>query len=157
MGQVMHHFGITVSDLDRSVPFYTGYFDLTEVKRVPIVGEQISSAVGIAGVSMTCCLLAGDNTILELIEYDSPDGRPYERANSDVGAVHPCFAVDDIEALYERMKADGVHFHHAPLELGWETKMAYCLDPDGINIELLQPGAELKLANLLSESALQES
>jgi catechol 2,3-dioxygenase-like lactoylglutathione lyase family enzyme len=157
MGQVMHHFGITVSDLDRSVPFYTGYFDLTEVKRVPIVGEQISDAVGIEGVSMTCCLLAGDNTILELIQYDSPDSRPYGLANSDVGAVHPCFAVDDIEALYERMTADGVHFHHAPLELGWDTKMAYCQDPDGINIELLQPGAELKLDNLLAESSATQA
>jgi catechol 2,3-dioxygenase-like lactoylglutathione lyase family enzyme len=157
MGQVMHHFGITVSDLDRSVPFYTRYFDLTEVKRVPIVGEQISDAVGIEGVSMTCCLLAGDNTILELIQYDSPDSRPYGLANSDVGAVHPCFAVDDIEALYERMTADGVHFHHAPLELGWDTKMAYCQDPDGINIELLQPGAELKLDNLLAESAASQA
>jgi catechol 2,3-dioxygenase-like lactoylglutathione lyase family enzyme len=150
MGQVMHHFGITVSDLDRSVPFYTGYFDLTEVKRVPIVGDAISSAVGIDGVEMTCCLLAGDNTILELIEYTSPDGRSYGLANSDVGAVHPCFAVDDIDSLYERMKADGVHFHHPPQVLGWETKMAYCLDPDGINIELLQPGAELKLPTLLA-------
>lgn len=157
MGQVMHHFGITVSDLDRSVPFYTGYFDLTEAKRVPIVGDEISSAVGIEGVSMTCCLLAGENTILELIEYESPDSRPYGLANCDVGAVHPCFAVDDIEALYERMTADGVHFHHAPLELGWDTKMAYCLDPDGINIELLQPGAELQLENLLSSGAATSS
>jgi catechol 2,3-dioxygenase-like lactoylglutathione lyase family enzyme len=153
MGQVMHHFGITVSDLDRSVPFYTGYFDLTETKRVPIVGPPISNAVGIEGVNMTCCLLAGDNTILELIEYTSPDSRPYKLENSDVGAVHPCFAVDDIEALYERMTADGVHFHHAPQELGWETKMAYCVDPDGINIELIQPGPELKLPTLLAEGA----
>ena len=153
MGQVMHHFGITVSDLDRSVPFYTGYFDLRETKRVPIVGEKISSAVGIDGVSMTCCLLAGENTILELIEYASPDSGSYSLVNSDVGAVHPCFAVDDIDALYGRMTADGVHFHHPPQELGWETKMAYCLDPDGINIELLQPGAELLLPTLLSEGA----
>lgn len=152
MGQLMHHFGITVSDLDRSVPFYTGYFELVEIKRVPLVGEGISTAVGIDDVEMTCCLLAGENVVLELIAYDAPRSRPYTLANSDVGAVHPCFAVGDIDALYERMAADGVHFHHAPQELGWGTKMAYCVDPDGINIELLQPAGELLLANLLAEA-----
>jgi catechol 2,3-dioxygenase-like lactoylglutathione lyase family enzyme len=149
----MHHFGITVSDFDRSVPFYTGYFDLTEIKRVPLVGEGISSAVGIEDVQMTCCLLAGENTVLELITYDSPRSRPYSLGNSDVGAVHPCFAVADLDALYTRMQADGVHFHHPPQELGWGTKMAYCLDPDGINIELLQPAGELLLGNLLAEAS----
>lgn len=154
MAQLMHHFGITVSDLDRSVPFYTRYFDLTEVKRVPIVGEAISTAVGVDDVHMTCCLLACENTILELIEYSSPkEGRPYGLRNVDVGAVHPCFAVDDIDALYQRMKSDGVYFHTEPVELGWNTKMTYCLDPDGINIELLQPSGELLLKNLLASAA----
>ncbi|HEX3511894.1 MAG TPA: VOC family protein [Solirubrobacteraceae bacterium] len=153
MGQLMHHFGITVDDLDRSVPFYTGYFDLVEIKRVPLSGEGISTAVGIENVEMTCCLLAGENTVLELITYDAPSSRPYKLSNSDVGAVHPCFAVDDIDALYERMSGDGVVFHHEPQELGWGTKMAYCVDPDGINIELLQPAGELLLPNLLAEAS----
>lgn len=149
----MHHFGITVSDLDRSVPFYTEYFDLTEAKRVPLEGDGISTAVGIEKVSMTCCLLACENTILELIEYSNPKGRDYGLANNDVGAVHPCFAVADLDSLYERMKADGVYFHAAPQVLGWETKMAYCQDPDGINLELLQPGPELRLPVILGAAA----
>ncbi len=148
----MHHFGLTVSDLDRSVAFYTGYFGLSEVMRPRLEGAGISSAVGRPDAKLTASLLVGRNTILELLQYERPAGRSYELTNSDVGAAHPCFVVDDVQALYERMAGDGVVFHNPPQDLGWETLMAYCLDPDGINVEILQPGPELELDQLLGRA-----
>ena len=148
----MHHFGITISDLDRSVPFYTKYFELREVLRTPIEGTGISTAVGLPDVSMTLSFLAGRNTILELLQYSRPVSCPYGLTNADVGAAHPCFVVDDLQSLYERMTADGVTFNQRPQVLGWQTLMTYCLDPDGINVELLQPGPELELDTLLSRA-----
>lgn len=149
MGLPLHHFGMTVSNLDRSVGFYTGYFDVVETRRIPLTGDRISSVAGVSGVSMTCALLAAENVLMELIEYTEPKGEPYRLRNCDIGSAHPCFSVEDLDALYERMVADGVHFYGKPVELGWDSKMTYCSDPDGITVQINQPGPELLLPVLL--------
>jgi catechol 2,3-dioxygenase-like lactoylglutathione lyase family enzyme len=152
MATQVHHFAITVSDMERSVAFYTRHFDLKEILRADLVGEGISSAMGIPDSDLEAVLLAGENTIFELLAFRTPKGRPYQSTHADVGAAHPCFVVDDLDTLYERMTAEGVVFNAPPQVLGWETKMAYCRDPDGLVIEVLQPGEPLKLDNLLRQS-----
>jgi hypothetical protein len=54
--------------------------------------------------------------------------------------------IDDVDVMLIAgvnpiVSADGVRFNSPPQVLGWETKMAYCLDPDGLAIEVLQPGS----------------
>lgn len=152
MTSVFHHFGFTVSDLDRSSQFYTEYFDLVEVERNRLTGVEISESVGVPDADLLTCHLAGQNTILELLQYEASRGGTFELGNAEVGAAHPCLIIDDLDALYERMKADGVRFHAAPRIFLGHTKMAYCLDPDGISIELLEPGAALELSTLLARA-----
>ena len=153
MATSVHHFCMTVSDMDRSVEFYTRYFDLEPVLRTDLNGEKISAAMEIPDTDLEAVLLAGANILFELIQYRSPKGEPYSATPADVGVAHPCFAVEDLDATYARMTADGVHFTVAPQELGWETKMTYCHDPDGLIVELLQPGPPLALERLLGREA----
>jgi catechol 2,3-dioxygenase-like lactoylglutathione lyase family enzyme len=153
MPTMIHHFAVTVSDMDRSVEFYTRYFDLQEILRTDLTGEKISAAMAIPETDLEAVLLAGDNVIFELIQFRRPRGSEHAGNHADVGAAHPCFVVEDLDELHARMSADGVHFNAPPQVLGWDTKMAYCLDPDGLVIEVLQPGPELELSHLLGQEA----
>lgn len=150
--QVLHHFGITVSDLDRSIDFYTKYFELAQTLSVPMEGEGISAANAVPGTKLTACFLVGDNTVLELIAFDTPKGRPNDLGSSDVGAAHPCFVVEDLDSLYQRMVDDGVEFNAPPQVLVFDTKMAFCVDPDGLSLELLEPGPELALSKVIADA-----
>ena len=92
--------------------------------------------------------LAGDNVLLELIQYDSPHPRPFAGRNSDVGVMHLCFEVDDIEAAHRELVERGVHVNADPVVLQdgdgvsagalAGTKILYLRDPDGIQLELFQ-------------------
>jgi uncharacterized glyoxalase superfamily protein PhnB len=60
--------------------------------------------------------------------------------------------VEDLDATYEAMRADGVPLHAHPAQLGAGTKMMYVRDPDGIMVEVIQPAQDISLARLLSLS-----
>lgn len=153
MAAAVHHFCLTVSDIDRSVEFYSGYFGLEEVLRTDLSGADISAAMEIPDTDLEAVLLAGENTLIELIRFRNPRGREFSAIHADVGVSHPCFAVEDLDATYARMKADGVHFNVPPQVLGWETKMTYCRDPDGLIVEILEPGGPLTLQHLIGARA----
>lgn len=151
----VHHVGVTVSDVERSSAFYCKYFDLQEIGRWPLSGEKISRSSKVDGADLTCALLATADrkVVVELIEYHSPAGQPYQLRNNDVGAAHVCFFVDDLADLVGRMTADGVKLNAPIQELVEGTPMVYLEDPDGINVEVLQPGPGLTPADLLGVSA----
>ncbi len=79
--------------------------------------------LGMPGAHLKGALLkAGDHT-LELFEYLSPKGKPYDRRTCDVGPCHIAFLVADIHEWYEALSAKGVHFNSPPqaVEVGGET------------------------------------
>jgi catechol 2,3-dioxygenase-like lactoylglutathione lyase family enzyme len=61
--------------------------------------------------------------------------------------MHLCFEVDDLDNVYQRMESAGLTFHGPAitfepqdgLKYGAGTKVAYFKDPDGTNLELIQP------------------
>lgn len=146
----LHHVGIPVASLERSVAWYTETLGLIANKTAPGSGEALSLAVEIPNTEMNVAFLAvGDHVLLELLEYTSPRGVPYELRNCDIGAVHVCFEVDDIVGAYEELSRAGVKFNHPPIKLGEGAgdlagySFVYFRDPDGVQLELFQlrPGA----------------
>ena len=64
----VHHTGITVSDLDRSVAFYERLgFEVAE--RMEEEGEEVERGVGVPGAKLRVAMLEGPNSRLELIQY----------------------------------------------------------------------------------------
>jgi catechol 2,3-dioxygenase-like lactoylglutathione lyase family enzyme len=146
----IHHAGLTVGELERSVKFYTRYFGLRVLSRNELRGRMISAQTDLEGVLMDTAMLAGDNALLELLCYRSPEGRPAALRACDPGAAHVCMVVADLDATYDAMRADGLPLHARPAQLGAGTKMMYVRDPDGIMVEVIQPSEDISLARLLT-------
>ena len=63
-----------------------------------------------------------------------------------MGASHLCFLVEDLPALYEQLREQGVDsFVSPPVEVDTGVNKGgyalYLRDPDGISVELFQPPA----------------
>ena len=152
----MNHIGVPVSDLDRSVRWYKDVLGIeptgvTIAARTPAIGEVVE----VENPSMRASFaLAGDNVLLELIQYESPRPRPFDGRNCDVGVMHLCFEVPDLEAAHRDLVTQGVHVNAPPVVLqsgdGVEagslagTTILYLRDPDGIQLELFElPGEDV--------------
>jgi catechol 2,3-dioxygenase-like lactoylglutathione lyase family enzyme len=151
MSVEVHHVGIAVGDLDRSVAFYTANFGLREIARNHLEGEGISEQTGLPGTKIDVALLAGTNTVLELLHYRQPVGEPFRLRTCDPGSAHVCLVVADLDGLYEQMRSRGIELHARVVKLlDDDTKMVYVRDPDGITVELLEPTEAVSLTTLLA-------
>lgn len=146
--RAVHHVGITVRDLDVSVAFYHDLLGLPFV--VPptpwFEGDHLARGLGVAPpVSLRVALfqVGQGTTWFEILQYRSPASRT-DRAlvQSDIGAAHVAFHVDDIEMTYADLRAKGVAFNSEPNTIdegplaGW--RWVYLKDPDGHTIELVE-------------------
>lgn len=156
MQSTVHHFGFSVENLDKSIDFYNAAFGLEVVDRCIFSGPELSEVVNVPNATLEYAFMAGENVILELIEYKEPKGRPYELRNNDIGTGHICFVVDDLDATYERLLKLGVRFNSPPRAAPMDPpfcglKYTYCRDVNGLTIELYQPGTgDLSLPKLLA-------
>jgi catechol 2,3-dioxygenase-like lactoylglutathione lyase family enzyme len=133
----VHHTGITVSDLDRSIDFYERLgFELTA--RIEEEGEEVERGVGVPGAKLRVATLEGRNGRLELIEYLEPADGPSPHPNNGIGAAHVCVEVEDVDAAVAELREQGIEFHSDPVTHEAGIRWAYAKDPDGITAELLQ-------------------
>ncbi|OYR55495.1 VOC family protein [Halorubrum halodurans] len=131
-----HHAGITVSNLDRAVAFYTDVFDLEVVADFSVGGEAFADAVDVAGASASFAHLAADGIRVELVEYD-PEGEPMPARSLDrPGATHLGLSVDDVDAFHGDL-ADDVETLSGPRTTESGTTILFVRDPDGNLIEVL--------------------
>lgn len=144
MIQGVHHTCITVSNLERSIEFYRDLLglELVMTEESERSGDDRSKALGVAKAKVKLAILRAGQAQVELIEYVSASGRPYDRNNNDVGAMHIAFQVEDIAAVYQRMVDQGVRFTSPPTTIpagpmeGW--RWTYFYDPDGVSLEIIQ-------------------
>jgi lactoylglutathione lyase len=144
--QGVHHAGVTVADLDRSLAFYRDVLGL----EVFVVAERsdatIGQIVGYPGASLKLafCGVPGDSARIELLEYLEPRGDAADGETFRPGTGHVCFRVDDIDTLHRRIAEAG----YAPRSTAPVTiaqgpnagaRSFYVRDPDGYTVELFQP------------------
>lgn len=121
MLQKVEHIGIIVSDLDRSIAFYTTVLGLPLRKRVRL-NETTELAF----------LTVGDSEI-ELIHKNPPVDAPLD------GVVnHVAFTVADVAGTLAHLRRHGVALlNEAPVELGpLGARAAFFRGPDGEKLEL---------------------
>ncbi len=138
----MNHTGFVVSDLDRSVDFYTNTVGLKLVRRLERDGGPISHLLGYEDTRIKGAILGFDDDgghVLELIEYINPSSA--ERPTSEravLGASHLAFNVTDINGTFDRMIAAGAIELAPPVEIMPGRVGCYLQDPDGNWVELLE-------------------
>jgi catechol 2,3-dioxygenase-like lactoylglutathione lyase family enzyme len=141
--------GIPVRSLDRSLPWYRDVLGIVDANITGGGGgPEISEAIQVEGASLRFAFMALGDVKLELLQFDTPESADYSGRTCDVGVLHICFQVDDIEATYQALTAMGVRFNAAPIRLGPENgplanhAFAYFRDPDGIQLELFEVPAD---------------
>jgi len=118
----LEHINLTVSDLDRSIAFYTDLLDLQTRWKGPIDGERLGAHIG------------DDRSYLAMFE-GSTDG-PVDHDYSRPGINHFGFIVDDLDDARRRLDRLGATVH---LEADYEPgRRIYCFDPDGNEVELVE-------------------
>jgi len=141
----LHHTGYTVSDLDRSVAFYGDLLGCEVIATQEKEGGYLAAIVGYpdAHVRMAHLRVPGSEHVIELFEYMAPQGGKADVEPRNVGASHLCFVVDDLRALYERLRGRGIaSFVSPPVDVDTGINRGalglYLRDPDGITVELFQ-------------------
>ena len=143
------HFSFTVSDIERSVTWYTERLGLELVHRQRQESVYTGTLVGMAGAVLEIARLdipgrppGPSGHLLELIQYVRPEGVVIPLLTNSPGVAHLAFIVDDIHERYERMRHASVEFRNPPVYItagtntgGWAC---YCSGPDGETLELLQ-------------------
>jgi len=144
----LHHTCYTVSDLDRSVAFYRDVLGCEVMAEQEKEGGYLAAIVGYpdAHVRMAHLRVPGAEHVIELFEYLAPVGTRADVEPRNVGASHLCFLVEDLPALYEQLREQGVDsFVSPPVEVDTGVNKGgyalYLRDPDGISVELFQPPA----------------
>ncbi|MBI2906688.1 MAG: VOC family protein [Chloroflexi bacterium] len=137
--------GVTVGDLDRSLAFYRDFLHMKVERTYEASGAAIEEATGLPGAHMRVAMLrfediSGDH-LLKLIQYLSPQGKKLFGARlCDVGASHISVCSDQVQQLYDELRARDVKFVSPPVSPNPqrpEAMFTYFLDPDGVAIELL--------------------
>lgn len=150
--QAIHHAGLVVSDLDRSIYFYHDILGLPFANEPTpwFEGPDLERGVGVPGATLRqVCLWVGETSTMELIEYGNrPATSTRPIPNNHLGAAHICFRVEDIRASKAELESKGVTFYsdinvvdEGPLA-GW--RWCYFSDPDGLALELIEVAYYLK-------------
>lgn len=136
----IHHVGISISNLERAIEFYTSMFDMQLVAQFPFAGPMYSSVMGLKDANGRMAVVRKDSLMLELFEFTISESghKDPNYPVSDRGISHFGIDVEDIEATYERLLAGGVRFHSPVTTFPSGMKAAYGRDLDGNVFELLE-------------------
>lgn len=140
----LSHFGICVTDLRRSIDFYTALgFTKAEGFELPCgIDTPIDTLLEMRGAHLVGQFMRRtDGTAIELLSFESPPAiGPNRRAMNELGYTHMSFHVDDLEAAMAAVEAAGgtVHRHTRTYFDDAGMHAVFCSDPDGVRIELMQ-------------------
>jgi catechol 2,3-dioxygenase-like lactoylglutathione lyase family enzyme len=147
----IHHVAIHTPDLDRLTAWYRDVvgFEVVEASRFAWENSpEIDQIVGLSGSAARGVMMRAANAYIEFFEYAKPGPSNTERLHPyDHGYTHIALDVTDIDAEYERLKANGMTFHAPPAGVeGGRIRSIYGRDPDGNILELQQLASDHDMA-----------
>lgn len=116
---------LTVESVAKSVEFYGGTLGL----EVAYHSEPAFAMIKVGGQ------LGGTIGLLSVAEARKEGAEKMSPAQKR--AIHIEFTTDDLDSLYEELKARGMTFHEPPHDEPWERVMTG-YDPDGYSVEIAQ-------------------
>lgn len=143
----IHHLGMTVSDIERSIEFYRDLLGMELIGRRPsVTADYVAKQTGYESVELNVAsfrVSPGSKQSLEVVQYMTHAGEPSDGATNRAGNSHLCLLVDDLRAGHKELQSRGVRFKSDPVEISAGPNkgglVVYLYDPDGYMLELFQP------------------
>ena len=138
--------GMTVSDMDRSVEFFSKVLSFEKVSDVELHGAEYEKLQGLFGLRMRVVRMKLGDELIELTEYLAPQGRPIpvDWRSNDHAFQHIAIVVSDMDKAYQQLRSHKVrHASTGPQTIPESNKAAagirafYFKDPDGHNLEII--------------------
>ena len=118
------HTGITVPNIAEAVDFFTNVIGCKKATSFgPFSDDKGTFMTDLAGVDAKAAIneitlmRCGFGSNIELFEYTSPDQRDLQQKNSDIGAFHIAFYVDDVAAAKDYLDKKGVATRLGPFPI----------------------------------------
>ncbi|WP_414468267.1 VOC family protein [Methanobacterium sp. ACI-7] len=116
---------IAVDNLEEEIKFYTNVLGFEENRRfTPEKGVNVAFLKG-----------EGDS-MLELVEGMD---KQYPQMKDQKGLFMVGLEVENMEKTARELKDEGIEFTRGPIDTANGTKIAFLKDPQGVQIELIQP------------------
>src|SRR5262252_7886107 len=137
--------GMTVSDMDRAVEFYSA-LTFRKVSDVEVLGDEFEHLEGVFGARMRIVRMQLGNEYLDLTQYLAPPGQPIpvDSRSNDLWFQHIAIVVRDMDEAFQQLRTLKVQFvSTGPQTLPPSIKAAagikafYFRDPDQHNLEVI--------------------
>jgi catechol 2,3-dioxygenase-like lactoylglutathione lyase family enzyme len=138
--------GMTVSDMDRSLEFFSKVLSFEKTSDVEVYGAEYEKLQGLFGLRMRVVRMKLGDEIIALTQYLAPDGRPIPAGwrSNDRWFQHIAIVVSDMDKAYQHLRGHKIrHASTGPQTLPASNKAAagirafYFKDPDGHNLEII--------------------
>ena len=138
--------GMTVSDMDRSLEFFSKVLSFEKISDVEVYGSEYEKLQGVFGLRMRVVRMKLGDEFVELTEYLAPQGRPIpvNSRSNDYWFQHIAIVVSDMDKGYRHLRSHKVrHASSGPQTIPASNKAAagirafYFKDPDGHNLEII--------------------
>ena len=136
------HVGIVVSDLEKSVNFYSNIFNFKIKRKMDESGIFFENLLGQKNIRAPTVKMSdsSDEISLELLHFNpNQNSRTTPPNCTDVGPTHFALTVDNIDSIYNKLvKGNYVTISKPLLSDDKLAKVFFCKDPDGSLIEIVE-------------------
>jgi catechol 2,3-dioxygenase-like lactoylglutathione lyase family enzyme len=139
--------GMTVSDVERSVDFFSTVLSFEKISDVELAGPDYEHLEGVFGLRMRVVRMRLGSESIELTQYLAPRGRPVpaDSRSNDRWFQHVAIIVSDMERAYQHLRSHKVEHASSGPQLLPKTipnaagiRAFYFKDPDGHPLEILE-------------------
>lgn len=142
------HVGVTVPDMRQAVAFFTEVIGCEKIMSfgpfADAEGTFMEDLLGVhprAVIEEITLLRCHFGSNIELFKYKAPDQKASQTRNSDIGAFHIAFYVDDIDAAKAYLEERGVAMRMGPLPVtegpAAGQSVLYFQAPWGLQFEMI--------------------
>ncbi len=118
----LDHVAIVVSDIDRSIDYYTSVLGLTVILDGRAAGGEKKSFLGTRSKA--------------IVALSEDKNRLSDKGQYTEGVNHVAFAVADAQKSSQVLKDKGVEFVEIKMDDDGNPKAYHFLDPDGLELEI---------------------
>lgn len=155
MDERLHHVGLVVADLERSLDFYRRRIGLDLLAEGVESDARYAQMLAVPRVRFAWAELdLGGGHVLELLRFDEPSAEAHGAAPATPdaslpGVAHLGIRVDDIDAVHDALVRGGATVLSPPIELVEDNhwlgvRVFYAFDPDRHLIELIEEAPPAK-------------